>query len=126
MAADKIRAAESALEAKRIGNLITTSDTWISTQVEVMEEIITKKSEQVEDFRDSLENSPKNVVFAETTYDDFWATGLNLNQSKHSKPTAWPGKNVLGQILGRIATEIKKNPKNRARSGLPRPATHNK
>lgn len=123
MAADKIRAAKSALEAKRIGNFVTTSDSWISSRVQIMEEIISKKSEQVENFRDVLENSTKNVIFAETTYNDFWATGLNYDQSMHTKTSTWPGKNVLGQILGRVATEVKKKSKNKSKSGLPRPAS---
>ena len=119
LAADKIRAAKSALEAKKIGNLVTPSDSWISSRVEVMSEIISKKAEQVETFRETLENSTRNAVFAETTFDDFWATGLNFDQSVHTKPSAWPGKNVLGQILGRAATEIKKKQKTKSKSGSP-------
>lgn len=117
LAADKIRAAKSALEAKKIGNLVTPSESWISSQVKVMSEIISEKAEQVETFRETLENSTKNVVFAETTYDDYWATGLNFDQSVHTKPSAWPGKNVLGQILGRVATEVKKKQKTKSKSG---------
>ena len=80
-----------------------------------MSEIISEKAEQVETFRETLENSTKNVVFAETTYDDYWATGLNFDQSVHTKPSAC--KNVLGQILGRVATEVKKKQKTKSKSG---------
>ena len=109
LAAEKIREAETALDAKRIGNLVTPSDAWIAEREKKMTEIIQHKAEQVEEFRSALEKTKTSTTFVETTYDDLWGCGLNLVQTMHTKVNALPGENLLGQIMSRVAAEHRKN-----------------
>lgn len=53
----------------------------------------------------------RNVVLAESTYNDTWGTGLNKTGTENTKQQAWPGKNLLGQILSKIAKKIRKRKK---------------
>lgn len=125
VAAEKIRAAESALEAKQIGSQIPPSTAWSASKEKTMEEIIRCKAEQVEQFRNCLTTAKNSATFVEATYDDFWGTGLNLTQTMHTKSSAWPGKNTLGQIIGRVAGDLKKSAKNKLRSGsTPAPSSN--
>ena len=39
--------------------------------------------------------------------DDFWGSGLNIAGTKHINKTAWPGKNMLVDII----TKLSKNKK---------------
>ena len=36
------------------------------------------------------------------TYDKYWGCGVNLKFAKNTKPTSYPGENVLGLILEKI------------------------
>jgi predicted NAD-dependent protein-ADP-ribosyltransferase YbiA (DUF1768 family) len=44
------------------------------------------------------------AIFAESTYDDFWGTGLDREGTDHTNHLKWPGNNQMGKIL----TNIKK------------------
>jgi ribA/ribD-fused uncharacterized protein len=125
LAAEKIRTSESALEAKRIGDQVTPSTTWLSSKEKTMEEIIRHKADQVDQFRETLVKAKNSATFVEVTYDDFWGAGLNLIQTMHTKVNAWPGKNTLGLIIGRVATDLKKRTKSKQRSeSVPPPSAN--
>ncbi|XP_056003557.1 angiopoietin-4-like [Ostrea edulis] len=111
VAAEKIREAPTARDAKFIGNKVVPSDSWLKTREQAMEEILYKKAAQVEHFGKALDNAPKNSIFAETTYDNFWGTGLDKVQTEHTSPSEWPGQNIMGSILQRIASHTKKTGK---------------
>ncbi len=46
------------------------------------------------------------ITLAEATRDNFWGTGLNLQQSSECLPDFWPGDNVIGKILMEIRVEL--------------------
>lgn len=48
-------------------------------------------------------------VFAHSVYDQFWGTGLNSTQTVHTNPKAWPGQNVMGKLLQRVAESFHAN-----------------
>ena len=53
-AAERIRAATTALDAKRIGDTVKTSSTWDTEKVDTMSNIIEAKFSQVEPFREKI------------------------------------------------------------------------
>lgn len=61
--------------------MVLPSPSFISNQVVLMTEINEAKCNQVPQFRDALLKSKKSSVFVATTYDDFWASGLDKDAS---------------------------------------------
>ena len=51
----------------------------------------------------------KAVVFAETTLDDFWATGLDKDATIHTVATACPGDNKPGSLMTKIAARHRRS-----------------
>ena len=45
----------------------------------------------------------------ETTYDDFWATGLDKDATIHTVATAWPGDNKLGSFITEIEVHLRRS-----------------
>jgi ribA/ribD-fused uncharacterized protein len=106
--ADKIRNANTALEAKRFGNTVKEATEWDTQKLEVMEEIISEKAEQVKPFREQLEKSDNNTIFAEATVDAYWGTGLDSNATEHTDPNKWPGTNKLGLIVRKTSLKYRR------------------
>ena len=101
--ASAIQAAQTALDAMKIGKQIRISEQFEAKQLDVMEEIIEEKMKQVNAFSDKLCKFPKGTVFAESTYDDFWGTGVDRDGTDHTQENKWPGKNHLGHIIQKVA-----------------------
>ena len=102
--ASAIQAAQTALDAKNIGKQIRTSEQFDEKRIEIMEEIIIEKLKQVKQFSDTLCKYPKGTTFAESTYDDFWGTGLDKDGSDHTQEKKWPGENHLGQLIMKVTS----------------------
>ena len=77
-----IQAAQTALDAMKIGKQIRISEQFEAKQVEVMEEIIEEKMKQVNAFSDKLCKFPKGT---ESTYDDFLGTGVDRDGTDHTQ-----------------------------------------
>lgn len=101
------QSAKSALEAKMIGNLVTPSPAFATEQVSLMTEIIEAMAAQVPAFADTLRAAKKSTVFAESTYDSLWASGLDAIGTSHMSAKYWPGKNTLGKILADISSRLR-------------------
>lgn len=106
--AEKIRNAKYALEAKRFGSTVKDPNDWDTQKLEVMEEIVSEKAEQVKAFRERIEKCENNSIFAEATHDAFWGTGLDPEATEHTDPNKWPGSNKLGQIVKKVAQKYKR------------------
>ena len=72
-----------------------------------MSEFLNAKCNQVPVFAETLKKHNKAVVFAETTFDDFWATGLDKDATIHTVATAWPGDNKLGSLMTEITARLR-------------------
>lgn len=122
-AAERIRAATTALDAKRIGDTVKTSSTWDTEKVDIMSNIIEAKFSQVEPFREKIKKCGSKHVIVEATYDDFWGSGLNEEATLKTKPKAWPGSNTLGKVITAVAKKhCKKSRPNRSFSVPRQPA----
>lgn len=100
----------TAFHAKRAANKMNPTRhqvlTWASHKIAVMKEILEAKNLQCPQFRALLSPS---IFYVETTRDVFWGCGLQKEEFtptiphfKVSQPT-YPGRNVLGLILTRLA-----------------------
>lgn len=103
--AQAIQEAETALDAKKLGKDIPNTDEFISKREEIMEEILNAKYSQVDDFRSAVKKGTPSTIFAESVFDDFWGTGLNRTATDHTDYRKWPGKNIMGKLLDKIAGE---------------------
>ena len=88
-----------------IGNKVLPSENIINSQYNIMKEIVEAQVSQCREFHDVLKNAPPKAVFVESTYDDFWGSGLNIAGTKHTNKTAWPRKNILGDILTKLSLQ---------------------
>ena len=121
--AQEIQSAHSAFAAKQIGKRISSSPSFESKKIELMTEIIEAKYDQVSEFRETLRKAKKSTIFVESTYDNFWASGIDKKGTAHTDASAWPGKNVLGDIIGKVAVSHCKENRNPPRSNsAPRPS----
>lgn len=69
-----------------------------------MEEIVIEKVKQISEMKKKITQVfTDEKVFAHSVYDQFWGTGLNSTQTVHTNPKAWPGQNVMGKLLQRVA-----------------------
>ena len=50
-------------------------------------------------------------MFAESTFNDQWGTGLDKVGTENTKRSEWPGQNSLGQIIGKVAQKMRKRKK---------------
>ena len=73
-----------------------------------MTEIIKNKCVQVQIFREKLRSVKKGATFVESTYNDKWGSGLNKTGTENTKISSWPGKNILGQFIQKVAKKIRK------------------
>ena len=108
--ASAIQVAKSALDAKKIGKLVVPSPSFSTNQIQIMTEIIKAKAEQVPVFAEYLKRHENSHVFVETTYDNFWASGLDKDATIHTYVEAWPGANKLGRIMTEIASCLRQPP----------------
>lgn len=99
--------AKDALSGKRFWDKIRPNEQWTDTRESVMTEIIENKCVSVQKFREKLRSVKKDTIFAESTYNDTWGTGLNKEATENTKIKALPEQNLLGQIISKIS---KKNP----------------
>lgn len=106
--ATSIQSAATALDAKKIGKLIIPSPSFTEKQIAIMTEILEAKADQIPEFSDLLKKHKKSV-FVETTYDDFWASGLDKEATIHTRASAWPGTNKLGIIMSEIAGRLRRS-----------------
>lgn len=115
-AAMRIRSSNTALDAKRIGNTISTNSAWETEKVEVITSIFEAKLNQAEVFRDKVKIFAPKYVIVEATYDDFWGIGIDELSTLHTKPKAWHRSNKLGQIITSVAQKCSQ--RNRANRSL--------
>lgn len=116
-AAQKVRDAETALDAKRIGNSVKDPQGWSDDKETVMEEIVTAKADQIAEVKAVLEKLDGSITFAEGTFDMFWGTGLDKEATLYTKINKWPGKNKLGLLYQKLAN---KHTRKLRSSSLPR------
>ena len=64
-----------------------------------MKQILESKFEQVPEFKERVLQCNDKTKFVEAAYDDYWGSGLDKRGTHNTATTAWPWKNVMGNIL---------------------------
>lgn len=100
---------DTALECKQIGKALTNTPQWRDEADKVMDEILCAKIDQLKEMKDLLSTSKPNTLFAHSVYDLYWGTGLDTEQTKHTDPVSWPGQNMFGKLIQRLADKHRGN-----------------
>lgn len=106
--AEKIRKAKHAGAANAIARDELEgkeSQEWLDNDVDVMRKILRLKATFSPEFRQALIESG-DMILAEATGNMFWATGLSVYMTAHSKPESWHGENMLGKLLMDLRKEL--------------------
>ena len=102
--AEEIRREKKPLKQKRLGDSIRESAAWKQAKVDIMYEILVEKAKRCPEFRTELERS--GVTFVEAVKDYFWASGLSYQDTVNTTEGKWPGRNVMGSLLGRLCSDL--------------------
>ena len=108
--ATQIKRAIHAGKAKSLSKTISEEfcRQWETSNIDVMQEIITAKAQQVPEFRQSLMDSGESYL-AEATFDKYWASGLSVEDTAKVNPKYFPGRNKLGLLLKDIRSKLVDN-----------------
>lgn len=101
----KVIAAESPLEAKKIADQIAETPEWRNARLQVMEMVITKKFEQNTDLKKRLVETGDTPLF-EATKNGFFGIGATLN-SRELRDRSYKGLNKLGLALQELRNKLK-------------------
>lgn len=101
--AEQIMRAPHAGVAKRLSKEIPEAFriSWEKNNVNIMNEILNVKADQVPEFAYALCESD-GTYLAEATSDTFWASGLSPEVTAVIDPSFYPGSNTLGKLLMEI------------------------
>jgi ribA/ribD-fused uncharacterized protein len=105
--AEKIRKADHAGIVKNLSKKLPEEDRieWEGDNIEIMKDILREKARVCDEFKECLIEN-QNKILAESTYNKKWGTGLNKWLTEATKPTFWPGTNLLGMLLMELTEEI--------------------
>ena len=106
--ANIIKICRTALDARKIGKLISTTEEFDAQRVSVMREILEAKALQVTSFRDALKKSNKSAKFFEATFDNYWGAGIDARAAMHIDCEKWPGKNVFMGLISDLACKYRR------------------
>ncbi len=106
--AEQIRLAKHAGAARAIARDFIDSDLakeWEEKSVQTMYMCLTHKARQCGAFKEALIQSGENIL-VEATNNNFWAAGLDPYTVSMTKKEFWPGKNMLGDLLMKLRSNI--------------------
>ena len=84
--------------AKRIASKTSGCSSGI---IDVTKQTLESKFDEVPDFKECVLQC--KTEFPEASYDDYWGSGLDKPGTNSTATSAWPGKNVMGNILTSVA-----------------------
>jgi hypothetical protein len=72
----------------------------------LMKQILEAQAEQTPAFREALLTSSRQSIVYASPFEYEWASGMTTQETLHTKKANWPGKNLLGQLLQDIRTQL--------------------
>ena len=87
--------------AKKLGKRLHSEVSVTNYEVEIMENVLIEKAEQIAEFKDALKKTG-SVSLVHAVSDKNWGTGLSPYLTKVIMPHARPGKNLFGQMLEKV------------------------
>ncbi len=109
--AREIYQARDAKHAKRLSKRIRCAPDWDSSPIgtDLMKNILIAKFTQVQECHQGLKKAfweNKALVEAVPTFDTYWGSGMNPEQTINTVRNKWPGMNKLGNMLEEVAVEL--------------------
>lgn len=104
--AKKICESRNASEAKYQSRFLKPSTTWKSERDEAMRQVLEAKAQQVPEFQEALRKSGKQKLVEAVRNETYWASGLDAQDTLHTKPDYWIGKNRLGDLLSELRSKL--------------------
>lgn len=74
-----------------------------------MRKVLEAKFDQLMEFRDKISAAGSFTLLMEAAFDDYWGSGLDKKGTMYTEMKAWPGKNIMGQILTDIGRSRRPN-----------------
>lgn len=107
-AAQEVIDAATARAAKVIADRVTRPtdlELWKPHSLGAMEKVIHHKAKCHGPFREALIKSGHDIL-VESTSNTFWGAGLSSGQILNTKPSFFPGENMLGKLLMKLRSEL--------------------
>lgn len=92
--AEQILMTDRPFQAKRIGSTIKNTELWFRNR------ILRAKYLGDQECKQALHNTSDCVLAESNPYDRFWGTGLNKQQTLHTRTKKLPGSNINGTSVG--------------------------
>ena len=107
--AGKITATINPVDQKRLGHKLKPSnEQWNDNLAEkIMETSIKAKFRQNLELRQKLLSTGNKDIVECNPYDKYWGNGLALNTKDAHLRSNWKGKNMMGELLCRVRSELK-------------------
>jgi ribA/ribD-fused uncharacterized protein len=107
--AEKILKTPSPKAVKALGRKVKdfVKEEWDKTKDGIMRIAVKAKFVQHPDLKTKLMETGVRPIGEASARDKYWGIGTSADTSKANDPTKWPGKNVLGRMLGELRTELK-------------------
>lgn len=97
----RLKEMDDPAKIKHKGDRIDTCDTWEKTKEGVMRNVLLQKFVQNPELKTKL-LSTSGLPLLECTNNRYWGTGWFLDDQQWNETVNYPGKNVLGVMLGEI------------------------
>lgn len=110
--AKKILEARNASEAKYQSRFLKPSSTWKTERDDAMTQVLSAKAHSVPEFRDALLKTGKRKLVETVRNETYWASGLDQQDTLHTKPEFWMGKNRMGDLLMDLRKKLSQKAKN--------------
>lgn len=106
--AERIRNAPTAYQSKRLGQTVPGFDlnTWRRHAPSIMLDILKLKFGQNERLKHYLLHFTKSWIAESSKYDNFYGTGIHIQDEDCLNPTRWTGRNMMGLILQEVRYEL--------------------
>jgi ribA/ribD-fused uncharacterized protein len=107
--AEKILKTPSPKAVKALGRKVKdfVKEEWNKTKDGIMRIAVKAKFVQHPELKTKLMETGVRPIGEASARDKYWGIGTSVDTSKANDPTKWPGKNVLGRMLGELRTELK-------------------
>lgn len=105
-AAKKILEARNASDAKYQSRFLKQSASWKAQRDDIMKQVLAAKAEQVPEFKTELIHSGEQKLVETVRNEMYWASGLDTQDTLHTKQEFWLGKNQLGCLLTELRSKL--------------------
>ena len=99
--ADKIKAAKTPAEAKKLGREVKnfSEKIWIAQREAIMYEVNLVKFSENEELREKLLSTGQATLAECAAHDRIWGIGLAMDDTARFDVKSWHGQNLLGKSL---------------------------